>query len=102
MSDAKKGEKHPMFGITGEQHYMFGRTHTDDAKEKMSDSHKGDKNHRSKNVYQYDFDGTFLQSFTSSGEAARSLNKKSGSDIRACARGEHKTAYGFKWSYTKL
>ncbi|AGE57075.1 GIY-YIG catalytic domain-containing endonuclease [Acanthocystis turfacea Chlorella virus NE-JV-3] len=79
-----------------------GKTHTDDAKQNMSDAHKGEKNSLSKKVYQYELDGTFVQSFASSGEAARSLNKISGSSIRACANGERNSAYGFKWSFTEL
>jgi len=74
---------------------------SEETKQKMSDSTRGDKNHRSKRVYQYDLDGTFINSFGSTEEASRYL-KISGSSIRACARGEYKTAYGFKWSYTKI
>ena len=77
MSEARKGEKNHMFGKAGEKH------------------------HNSKRVYQYALDGTFINSFGSSGEAAWNL-KKTGQNIRACASGKCKTAYGFKWSYTKL
>ena len=73
---------------------------SEETKQKMSESTRGDKNYRSKRVYQYDLDGIFINSFGSSGEASRYL-KFSGSTIRACARGEYKTAHGFKWSYTK-
>jgi len=79
-----------------------GKTHTDETKKKISNAQLGDKNHNSKKVYQYDLDGTFVQSFESNEDAARSLNKKYGSLICRCARGTCKTAYGFKWSYTEL
>ena len=46
-------------------------------------------------------DGIFIDSFGSCGEAARYLNK-TGTNIGACARGERKTACGFKWSYVKM
>lgn len=61
----------------------------------------GEKNHNSKRVYQYDLDGTFIDSFGSTGEAARFLKlKESGSGgIRTCARGKYKNAYNFKWAY---
>lgn len=63
----------------------------------------GEKHHKSKRVYQYDLDGTFVNLFGSCGEATRYLNKKNdGTHINRCAYGvkERKTAYNFKWSYT--
>lgn len=80
----------------------LGKTMSITAKKNMSESRKGNKNHNSKKVYQYDLEGNLLRSFESSGEAALHINKN-GSHIRTCARGieGHKTAYGFKWSYTK-
>lgn len=97
LSESNKSEKNPMFGKTGEDHPAFGRTHTDDAKQKMSKN-----SHNSKKVYQYYLDDTFIQSFTSGGEAARSLNKTDGNSISKCALGKRKSAHGFIWSYTKL
>lgn len=75
---------------------------SDDHKQKIRLANSGENNPKSKKVYQYDIDGAFVQSFASSGEAARSLNKKSGSYIRACARGDCLSVYGFKWSYLEL
>lgn len=82
---------------------LIGRIHTVKTRGKMSDSVRGEKNHGSKRVYQYDLDGTFIKSFGSCGEAARYIDKDR-PNISACARGNtnYKTAYGFKWSYTKL
>lgn len=75
-SEAKLGEKNPNFGKTGEKHQ------------------------RSKRVYQYDLNGTFINSYGSTAEAGRHL-KKNKSSIGRCANGviSHKTAYGFKWAY---
>jgi len=86
---------------SGEKNHMFGKIHTEETKQKMSDSHIGEKNHKSKKVYQYDLVGTLIGSFGSAEEAGRHL-KKEGSSIRMCARRKQKTAYGFKWSYTKF
>jgi hypothetical protein len=36
ISEAKKGENNPMFGIKGENHPMFGIKHTEDTKTKIS------------------------------------------------------------------
>ncbi|AGE55827.1 GIY-YIG catalytic domain-containing endonuclease [Acanthocystis turfacea Chlorella virus MN0810.1] len=102
MSDVKTGDKNHMFGRTGEDHPRFGIMHTDESKQQMSESNKGEKNPLSKKVYQYDLDGTFIQSFASGGEAARSLNKTYKTRICECANNKRPTAHGFKWSYTKL
>jgi hypothetical protein len=86
----------------GEKNNMYGKTHTKEAKQKMSESKKGKKSHRSKKVYQYDTEGNFIRSFESCEEASFLFDKKDASNIRVCARGRGTTAYGFKWSYTKL
>jgi group I intron endonuclease len=116
QSDAISGEKNHMFGktrteeakkkqsdaISGEKHPMFGKEHTDETKQKMSEAQSGEKNHASKKVYQYNLDGTYVDSYASSGEAAQALGKTDGSNISKCARGKFKDAYGFKWSREKL
>jgi group I intron endonuclease len=90
----------------------LGKTHSKETKQKQSKTmtgehnpmygKNGEKHHNSKRVYQYDLDGNFIDSFGSTGEAARILKlKESGSGgIRTCARGKYKNAYNFKWSYT--
>ena len=87
MSEAQTGENHP----------FYGKIHKDDTRKKMSANQPG-----SKKVFQYELDGTFVQSFASAGEAARSLGKTDGTNIRVCARGGSKSSYGFLWSYTEL
>jgi len=116
MSEAKSGEKNPMFGkslsdehkqklseaLSGEKHPMYGKEHTEESKKKMSEAMTGEKNTLSKKVYQYTLDGTYVDDFASSGEAARALGKTDGTLISKCARGKSKGAYGFKWSRGKL
>ncbi|AGE59601.1 GIY-YIG catalytic domain-containing endonuclease [Acanthocystis turfacea Chlorella virus OR0704.3] len=109
ISVAISGNKNPFHGKTHTDEVkqkisesLTGRTLTDEHTQNISDSHKGDKNHRSKTVYQYDFKDTYVKSFVSSEDAARSLNKKFSSSISECARGIRKSAYGFKWSFTEL
>jgi len=87
---------------TGEKHPMFGKIHTEETKKKQSEAQSGKRNTTSKKVYQYTLDGTYVDDFASSGEAARALEKTDGSLICMCARGDRKTAYGFKWSREKL
>ena len=90
----------------GEKGNRYGIPHTKESIQKMVEATLGENNHASKRVYQYDLDGAFINSFGSSEEAARQLKGEGtyGSSIRACARGKrnYNTAYGFKWSYTKL
>ena len=112
ISKSLLGENNPMFGRTGEKNPNYGSKRSEESKQKHSESTKGEKHHmygktgekhnRSKRVYQYDLDETFIDSFGSIEEAGRYLNKTTGSSIGKCARGsqKHKTAYKFKWSYT--
>jgi group I intron endonuclease len=117
LSDARRGEKHYMFGKKhteetkqkqsevkrGEKNPNYGKTHSGETKQKMSEAHLGDKNRKSKRVYQYNLDGTFINSFGSCEEAGRYFKKNNGTNISICAgdkTGRHKTAYGFKWSYS--
>jgi hypothetical protein len=60
----------------------------------------GSEHHSSKPVHQFDVNGNLLNTFQSTREAARILNKRH-SSIAKCASGKkkHKSAYGFKWSY---
>jgi len=44
MSEAQKGENHPMYGKRGKETGMFGKHHTEEARKKMSEANKG-KNH---------------------------------------------------------
>jgi group I intron endonuclease len=115
MSEAQSGEKHPNYGntlteetkkklskaLSGKNHRMYEKTLGTEHKKKISEALSGEKNPNSKNVYQYNLNGTFVNKFGSSGEAARTLGK-SRSPIIRCAGGDRKSAHGFKWSYTEL
>ncbi|AGE49697.1 GIY-YIG catalytic domain-containing endonuclease [Paramecium bursaria Chlorella virus Can18-4] len=122
ISEALSGEKCYMYGKTlsketkqkmsestkGENNHFYGKTHAKETKEKISAAKTGAKNPRSKKVYRYELNGTFVDYFGSSGEAARhvmSSEENEGSvkaSIGKCARGEREYVHGFKWSYTKL
>lgn len=41
MSERSSGENNPCFGLFGEQHPAYGNRHTDDAKKRISEAHKG-------------------------------------------------------------
>jgi group I intron endonuclease len=129
ISEAQLGEKNHNFGIPmseeqkqkmrkpkSEDHKRklseahLGKTHSNETKQNISESKKGEKNpnyekygekhHNSKQVYRYDLDGTFIDSFGSCGEAARYL-KKTKPNICACANGNRESAHKYKWSYIK-
>lgn len=126
LSEAKKGEKSHMFGKPKSEEIKqklreanlgktqseetiqkrvksnTGKIRTEETKQKMRETKLGEKNTRSKKVYRYALDGTYIDTFNSIGEAGRYLNKDS-ANIGKCARGEdkHETAYKFKWSYTQ-
>lgn len=67
MSEAKIGVNHPMFGIKGEDHPLFGKTHSALSKAKMSTS-KGTA------IYVYNINGTLVNSFSSARKAAEHFN----------------------------
>ena len=100
MSKSQCGRTHTDESKQKMSELRLGKPHGEETKQKMSEAQQGEKNHNSKRVYQYALDGTFINSFSSSGEAGRRL-KKYAANIRACAHDsdKHKTAYGFKWSY---
>ncbi|AGE57999.1 GIY-YIG catalytic domain-containing endonuclease [Paramecium bursaria Chlorella virus NW665.2] len=126
LREANLGEKNPMFGKEhteetkqkmSEAHVgktlseetkqkiseaMSGKMLSEKTKQKISEALSGEKNHNSKKVYQYNLDGTYVDEYASCGEAARALEKSSGSLISMCAHGKRPSAYGFKWSYTEL
>jgi group I intron endonuclease len=83
---------------TGEKNHNYGKSLSEETKKKISKAKTGTNNPLSKKVHQYTIDGTYVDSFGSSGEAAQALGKSDGSLIRACVRGKRNTALGFKWS----
>jgi group I intron endonuclease len=111
MSEARKGEKNYMYGKTMNEitkqkisEAKIWKPMSEDVKQKISESTIGENNHAAKRVYQYTLDGTLLGSFGSCEEAGRYFKKNNGTNISICAgdkTGRHKTAYGFKWSYSE-
>lgn len=54
----------------------------------------------SKEVYQYDIKGCFINSWKGTREIEQKLGFRSGS-ISECCIGKRKSAYGYRWSYIK-
>lgn len=61
-------------------------------------SKKGGEHGNAKKIGQYSLDGTFIKQWNCVSDAAKSLAKFHGR-IASCARGEFKSAYGYKWKY---
>ena len=131
-SERSKGRKQSPETIAkritrGEQHYLFGKHLSAEAKEKMSASKTGvhmedetkakisktmtgskQTEEHKKNaaatheipIKQYDTCGKFIALWRSAAEASRSL-QKSRAHIVQCCRGQRNTAYGYMWSYHK-
>jgi group I intron endonuclease len=95
-SEIRTGDKNPMFGVRGEEHPWWGRSHTEETIQKNKASQPN-----SERVYQYELNGTYIQSFESYREAGRYIkDDDAGTPISRCARGRQKTSYGFVWSNT--
>lgn len=56
---------------------------------------------KAKEVNQYDLKGKYINTYSSTGEAARSLGLKSNSHIGECCRGKIKQYKGFIWRYSE-
>lgn len=113
MKKNKKGK------LKGKDNPFFGKKHTEKTKKIISEKQKGNKYclgrilsdetkskiglanryNRTKKINQYDLNNNFIKSYFSVGEAKRKLNVKSESLIAQCARGDRKSAYGYKWKY---
>lgn len=85
--------------LRGEQHPMFGKHHTKEAREKISKRFSGcERKEREKPILQVNLDGTFVCRWLS----ASDVEKEKGfshANINAVLKGRRKSAYGFKWIY---
>lgn len=93
----------------------IGFKHSEETKKKLSEGMKGHKRcvgrklsketkkriglTRSKPIYQYSLDGTFIKEWESAHECARILKLTGKQGIADCAKGRLKTSSGFTWSY---
>ena len=92
----KKSENH--WDCSGENHYMFGKHHSEETKKKISNTKKGIPNEKqSKKVLQFTLDGEFVREWLSIAECSR--NGYDGANICLCCQGKRKSHKGFKWCY---
>lgn len=97
ISNAKKGVKiHTLESKkrlsklnSGVNNPMYNKKHTNDALKKMKLT-----------VIQKSLSGEFIKEWSSAADVERETNMLARS-INRCAKGDRKTAYGFKWDYKK-
>jgi len=128
MSDAKKGENHPMFGQNhteesktimsevkkGENNPMFGKNHTEETKTIMSDIKKGEKNpmynkskpegagKASQGIEVFEIKNNTTTYYDSINEAARALNISSHNIISNYIKNNQKKPYKGKYTFKKI
>jgi len=80
---------------SGERHFMFGKHHSEDARELLKEANV-------KAVQQWSKDGNeLLRTFQSVEEAVRE-SEADGSHITKVCKGERKTAGGFQWKFVNF
>lgn len=98
----RSGDKHPLYGKSGEQSATFGRKHTDEEKKRMSEAcmgrYEGDKHPKARKVVQVSMDGKVVNVFTTIKEAAAMIGRTTTS-IHYQLQGNTKHCAGFKWFY---
>ena len=98
VSKKYTGKGNPMYGVHryGELNPMFGKTHSDDAKQKISESNCGINNPNSKRVVCIETGVVY----DSGGEAERMTGIKSQTILACCNhKPSRKTAGGFHWEF---
>jgi group I intron endonuclease len=102
MSENRKG--HKMYNDEWRskiKEALTGIKRSDETKQKQSKARKNKPSKSKKSVLQYDKQGNFLKEYPSAVEAAKSLNKKTGSAItEVCnGKGNRKSIFGYIWKY---
>ena len=84
---------------SGENHYFYGQTHSEETKAKISNNRKGkysgSTHHGATAILQFSLDGMFIREWSTIAEATKCLKV---SNITRAIQ-QNKTAGGFKWQY---
>lgn len=93
-----------VYPLIGEKNPMYGKKHTDESKEKISQNRKGKlegkDNPRARQVVQLTKDGEFIRQWDYITQAADFFGVKPWNIITCCTHPDKlKSAYGFKWMY---
>ena len=88
---------------TGENHPLYGKHHSEEAKKKMSENHadfSGKNNPAAKKVAQCDKQGNIIKIWDYAKQVEEELGIKR-SNICKCCKGKLKSAGGFVWKYAE-
>lgn len=103
--EMKKHQSEIMKGkYNGENNPMYGKHHTEEVKQKISEAQKGRKQSKeqvakkSKPIIQLTLDNKFIREWDSITDAAHTLGCDKSLIMRVC-QGKKKTAKGFHWQY---
>ena len=93
---------------SGENHNWYGKHHTEESKQKISEAHKGKKlteetkqklkDYFSKPILQYTKEGVFIKEWESGKQASEILNINY-CGINNCCNGRTQSSGGFIWKY---
>ena len=86
--------------LSGDKNPMYGKHHTEEAKEKCRAPNVGANNHGARKVNQYDKDGNFVASYGCVKFAADSVGIPA-SNISRCCRNKCRSAAGYVWEYAE-
>ena len=84
----------------GKNHPMYGKHHSEETKQKISEAKKGKNNPSAKRVAQYDKKGNLIKIWDYAKKASEELGIHNQS-ISACCKGKYKSAGGFIWRYAE-
>ncbi len=81
--------------------WLIGRKASDATRQKMSDHRKGSRNPRAVAVRQYSLDGTFIAQYDYMEKAKEAVGVKKSTHISQCCAGKRNKAYGYVWRYAE-
>ena len=90
MSEAFKGEKHPIYGRRGKDNPNFGKKHTEEFKQ----ARRGENNPHAKEIYCVELD----RKFTTIKQASEEFGLDNSAIVRCC-KGKQKTCGSYHWMY---
>jgi len=102
ISEANKGRKFSNERNKKISQSKKGQHHKEETKVKIKNSKLGKPTKKSQPVNQYDLEGNFIKTWNKIKEASMAMGKPlDTASITCCCKGKQKTAFGFKWKYTK-
>lgn len=86
---------------TGKDNPLYGKKLKGEQLRKIREKIKELNKMNCKKVNQYDLQGNYIKTWNSCVEASKQFGKNKNRLISACASGNYKSAYGYRWEYLK-